>query len=331
MTHLTDFRWTRFGVAVVAVGAAVSLAVAGAQSAQAVATDPGLGTADSYEVLAGSQVFNTGPTTVTNGDVGLYPGSAVTGFPPGLVNNGVQHAADAQALQAQSDATNAFSVASGEPVDQTGFGDLSGLTLTTGVYVGNTLTLTNTLVLDGGGNTNAVFIFKTGSTLITSSGSQVQFINGANACHVYWVVPSSATIHTGSNFAGTVLALTSITAETGATITGRLFAQTGAVTLDTNTLIRPAGCAPRSAIVASTPTAAQTAATAAAARTAAQRSAAAVQAAATAAAARSAAELAATGTDPTAPGLVGGALLATGLLFFVIARRTRRRARHRTS
>ena len=215
-------------------------------------------------------------------------------------------------------------------MDQTGFGDLSGLTLTTGVYVGNTLTLTNTLVLDGGGNTNAVFIFKTGSTLITSSGSQVQFINGANACHVYWVVPSSATIHTGSNFAGTVLALTSITAETGATITGRLFAQTGAVTLDTNTLIRPAGCAPRSAIVASTPTAAQTAATAAAARTAALRSAAIAQAAATAAAARSAAELAATGTNPTVPGLVGGALLATGLLFFVIARRTRRRARHRS-
>ena len=329
MSHVKSARWSRCGAVGIAGIAALALAIVGAQSAQAVATDPGLGTADSYEVLAGSQVFNTGPTTVTNGDVGLYPGSAVIGFPPGLVNNGVQHVSDAQALQAQSDATNAFSVASGEPVDQTGFGDLSGLTLTTGVYVGNTLTLTNTLVLDGGGNTNAVFIFKTGSTLITSSGSQVQFINGANACHVYWVVPSSATIHTGSNFAGTVLALTSITAETGATITGRLFAQTGAVTLDTNTLIRPAGCAPRSAIVASTPTAAQTAATAAAARTAALRSAAVARAAATAAAAQSAAELAATGTNPTVPGLVGGALLATGLLFFVIARRTRRRARHR--
>jgi hypothetical protein len=324
MSHAKNVRWTRFGAVGIAAIAAVALAVVGAQSAQAVATDPGLGTADSYEVIAGSQVFNTGPTTVTNGDVGLTPGSAVIGFPPGLVNNGVIHAADAQALQAQSDATNAFSVASGEPVDQTGLGDLSGLTLSTGVYVGTTLTLTNTLVLDGGGDTNAVFIFKTGSTLITSSGSQVQFINGANACHVYWVVPSSATIHTGSNFAGTVLALTSITAETGATITGRLFAQTGAVTLDTNTLIRPAGCAPRSAIVASTPTAAQTAAAAAAAAATA-----AAQAAATAAAARAAAELAATGTDPTLPGLIGSALLITGLLLFVAARRVRR-ARHRS-
>ena len=102
MSHVKSARWTRFGAVGIAGIAALALAIVGAQSAQAVATDPGLGTADSYEVLAGSQVFNTGPTTVTNGDVGLYPGSAVIGFPPGLVNNGVQHVSDAQALQAQS-------------------------------------------------------------------------------------------------------------------------------------------------------------------------------------------------------------------------------------
>jgi type VI secretion system secreted protein VgrG len=330
MSHVKNARWTRLGAVGIAGIAALALAVLGAQSAQAVATDPGLGTAESYEVLAGTQVFNTGPTTVTDGDVGLYPGSAVTGFPPGLVINGVTHAADAQALQAQSDATNAFSVASGEPVDQTGFGDLTGLTLAPGVYVGNTLSISGVVTLDGQNQTNPLFILKTGSTLTAASGSVVQLVNGANACNVYWVVPSSATIGTGAAFAGTVLALTSITAATNATITGRLFAQTGAVTLDSNTFIRSPLCGARSAIVASTPTAAQAAATAAAVRTAALRSAAAAQAAATAAAARTAAELAATGTDATVPSLVGGGLLLTGLLFFVIARRTRRQARHRT-
>ena len=114
--------------------------------------------------------------------------------------------------------------------------DLSGQTLVAGVYGNGTLGLTGTVTLDAQGDPNTVFIFQAASTLITESSSVVALINGASSCNVYWQVGSSATLGTGSVFKGTVMALTSIAATTGATIQGRLLASTAAVTLDTNTI-----------------------------------------------------------------------------------------------
>jgi type VI secretion system secreted protein VgrG len=202
----------------------------------------GLGTATSFAVLAGQTVTNTG-ASVISGDVGLSPGSAVVGFPPGVVNNGALHVTDAVAAQAQLDLTAAYDDAAGRtPAIATG-PDLSGLTLTTGVYSAGAMSLTGTLTLDGQGDPNASFVFQAASTLITGSSSVVSLINGANPCNVFWQVVSSATLGTGSTFVGTVMALTSIAATTGATITGRLLARNGAVTLDANVINAPTLCA----------------------------------------------------------------------------------------
>ncbi len=194
-----------------------------------------LGSAASFGVLAGSTVTNTG-LTVVDGDLGVNPGTAVTGFPPGIVK-GTIHAGDATAAQAQADLTVAYDDAAGRAPDQIftdGF-DLGGQILSSGVYNDPTsLFLTGTLVLDGQGNPDAIFIFQTGSTFITSSGSLVTLIGGAQACNVFFQVGSSATLGTNTAFAGNILALTSITLNTGASIDGRALARNGAVTLDTN-------------------------------------------------------------------------------------------------
>jgi len=208
---------------------------ASAQSAQA---PVGLGTADDFAVLAGSTVTNTGPSVIS-GDVGVSPGSAIVGFPPGIVVNGVFHAADAVAAQAQADLTTAYNDAAGRsPVTAVG-PELGGLTLAPGVYGGGTLQVTGTLTLDAQGDPDAVFIFQAASTLITASASDISLINGADVCNVFWQVGSSATLGTGSDFVGSILALTSITAQTGADVEGRLLARNGAVTLDTNTITAP--------------------------------------------------------------------------------------------
>lgn len=200
----------------------------------------GLGTADSFAVLGGTTVTNTGPTVVS-GDLGVSPGSAVTGFPPGLVINGAIHVADAVALQAQSDLTTAYNDAAGRPctLDLSGV-DLGTQTLTDGTYCfSSSAQLTGTLTLNGEGNPNAVFIFQIGSTLTTAPASTVSLINGAQACNVYWQVGSSATLGTTTTFRGSILALTSIALQTGAIIVeGRALARNGAVTLDTNTITR---------------------------------------------------------------------------------------------
>jgi hypothetical protein len=280
----------------------------------------GLGTADSFEVLGATTVTNTGPTTVTNGDVGLSPGTAVTGFPPGIVTNGVIHAANAQSQQAQSDLTIAYLDAAGRTADTTGIADLAGLTFTPGVHAGGAISLNGTVTLNGAAN--SVFIFKAASTLITGSSSVVTFSGGASACNVFWQVGSSATLGTNSTFAGTIMALTSIAATTGATIDGRLMARNGAVTLDSNVITRPASCAPRSAIVAGTPTAAQIAAAAAAAAAVA-----AAQAAAQAAAAGSAGALAATGSDVVPLASTAAILIAGGVVLAYLVRRRSRMSR----
>jgi Protein of unknown function (DUF3494). len=207
-----------------------------ASSARAAAPVP-LRTADSFAVLAGSAVSNTGPTVV-NGDLGLSPGTSVTGFPPGTVH-GTQHVTDAVAAQAQTDLTTAYNDAAGRAPTGTVSGDLGGRRLTSGVYrSASSLGLTGALTLDAQGNPNAVFIFQAGSTLTTASASSVNLVNGAQACNVFWQVGSSATLGTASTFRGNILALTSITVTTGARVDGRVLARNAAVTLDTNTITR---------------------------------------------------------------------------------------------
>ncbi|WP_406271461.1 ice-binding family protein [Nocardia sp. NBC_00881] len=198
-----------------------------------------LATASSFAVLAGATVTNTGASVVT-GDLGLSPGSAVTGFPPGTVINGAQHVADAVAVQAQTDLTTAYNDAAGGTPAIGVPADIGGLTLVSGVYnTAAAMGLTGTVTLDAQGNPNAVFIFQAGSTLITATNSTVSLINGASPSNVLWQVGSSATLGTNTTFAGTILALTSITVQTGTTVSGRALARNGAVTLDTNTITVP--------------------------------------------------------------------------------------------
>ena len=218
-----------------AVALAVLMFAVGSAPDASAATAPTLGTAGSYAVIAGSTVTNTGPSTIS-GDLGVSPGSAVTGFPPGIVSNGTIHSADANAGQAENAVTTAYNALASQPctADLTGQ-DLGGLTLTEGVYCFSTSAqLTGQLTLNAQGNAAAVFIFKTGSTLITASNASVLVINGGVDCNVFWQVGSSATLGTSTVFVGNILALTSISLTTGASVSGRALARNGAVTLDTN-------------------------------------------------------------------------------------------------
>jgi hypothetical protein len=197
---------------------------------------PPLGSAVDFAVLGASTVTSTGATVVT-GDLGVSPGSAVTGFPPGIVTGSTYTGVGSSAGPAQADALIAYNDADGQvcDTDLTGV-DLGGLTLTPGVYCFDTSAqLTGTLTLDFLGDSTAVFIFQTGSTLTTGSNARVVAINGAPSCNkVTWQVGSSATLGTGTEFLGNVLALASITATTGASSDGSLYALNGAVTLDTS-------------------------------------------------------------------------------------------------
>ena len=191
-----------------------------------------LGTAESFAVLGGSTVTNTG-SSVVSGNLGVSPGSAITGFPPGtVVPPSTIHAADAVAGQAQSDLTIAYNALAGMACDTDLTGqDLGGLTLTPGVYCfSSSAQLTGTLTLNGSG----LFVFQIGSTITTASNSSVLLTNGGQACNVFWQVGSSATLGTGTAFVGNILALTSITLNTGADVSGRALARNGAVTMDTN-------------------------------------------------------------------------------------------------
>ncbi len=198
-----------------------------------------LGTAENFAVLGGSTVTNTGSTTIT-GDVGVSPGSAITGFPPGLVT-GTIHGPGAVSLQAQSDVTTAYTGLAAMPYNSVLTGtNLGGLTLTSGVYkFDSEAQLTGSLTLDAQGNNNAYWVFQIGSALTTAPGSSVVLTNlGTNDGRdngLYWQVGSSATLGTTTAFEGNILALTSITMNTGATIpNGRALARNGAVTLDAN-------------------------------------------------------------------------------------------------
>ena len=219
------------------IGLAVFLAVTLAGTVLAAAS-VNLGTATSFAVLAGTTITNTGSTTIT-GDVGLHPGDAVTGFAD-VTHHGTLHIGDAVASGAKDDLVGAYNEAAGATPVTSVPTELGGTTLTPGVYGSATLGLTGTLTLDGEG----VYIFQAGSTLITAPNSSVELINGASACDVYWQVGSSATLDTSTSFQGTIMALTSIALNSGATLEGRALAQNGAVTLDNNTIDSSACAAP---------------------------------------------------------------------------------------
>jgi Ice-binding-like/IPTL-CTERM motif len=213
-------------------------------------TAPALGQAGGFAVLGASAVTNTGPTVVT-GDLGIWPNTAssITGFPPGTVI-GATHSGDAVAQQAQTDVTTAYNNLAGQACSPgnvlTGI-DLGGLTLTPGVYCFSTSAqLTGTLTLDAQGNSAAVFVFQIGSTLTTASASRVLVINGGSSCNVFWQIGSSATLGTTTAFAGNILALASITLNTGVVAPGRVLARTGAVTLDSNGV---GGCSSAGAVL----------------------------------------------------------------------------------
>ncbi len=221
------------------VAAAIAL-LCGASTVLA-QTAPSLGAADSFAVLAGSTVTNTGSSVVT-GDRGVSPGSAITGFPPGLVTGGATDAGGASANNAQNSVTTAANALLAQACT-TNFGpgnqDLGGQTLTPGVYCfASSASITGTLTLNAQGNAAAVFIFRTASTVVTASNSSVVMINGGQPCNVFWRVGSSATLGTNTTFVGSILALTSITLNTTARISGRALAQNGAVTLDSNAVTR---------------------------------------------------------------------------------------------
>jgi type VI secretion system secreted protein VgrG len=197
-----------------------------------------LGAAQDVAILGSSTVTSTGDTTII-GNLALSPGSAITGFPPGRVQGGTIHINDALASQAHADAFTAYTTLAGEvspPANNLTGQDLGGKTLTPGVYHFNTSAqLTGILDLNTLGNPDAVFHFQIGSTLTTASNSSVVLLGVAGSDpNIFWQVGSSATIGTGTLFQGNILALTSITFNTGASLTGRALAINGAVTLDAN-------------------------------------------------------------------------------------------------
>ena len=236
-------KYSWLAAVLVPIGAVSVLFLAQAPAGAAVAP-VGLGTASSFAVLAGSAVTNTGPT-VLNGDLGVSPGTAITGFPPGIVN-GATHDDDGVAAGAQSDLTTAYNDAAGRTPAASLPGFIgAGQTLLPGVYKAtSSLDVGGSLILDAAGDPSAVFIFQVGSTLVTDSASHVILTGGAQACNVFWQVGSSATLGTGSIFQGSVLALTSITVTTGDTVVGRALARNGAVTLDDDTITVPSCAIP---------------------------------------------------------------------------------------
>lgn len=199
-----------------------------------------LGAASSLAILAGSAISNTGATVIT-GDLALSPGSSVGGFPPGILN-GTKHINDSIATKAKLDLTAAYNDAAGRTATDivTLSGNIGGLTLTPGLYkTTSSLAISSgDLTFDAKGNANAVFIIQIASTLTTTSGRQVILSGGALASNIFWQVGSSATFGTTSVFKGTIMAMQSITFNTGATLDGKVLARTGAIVMAGNTIVK---------------------------------------------------------------------------------------------
>jgi len=199
-----------------------------------------LGTSSRFAVLAGSTITNTGTTTIdgtVGADIGLYPGTAFDGRTNVTISGGEIHMTDTNASKAKDDLLTAYNDAAGRPLDVTIAADLGGTTLSPGTYKSeSSIQITGTLTLDAMGDPEAIFVFQAGSTLTTASYSTINLVNGAQFSRVFWQVGSSATLGTYSHFEGHILAMESITANTGAKIMGQLLAQNGAVTLDSNSI-----------------------------------------------------------------------------------------------
>ena len=199
-----------------------------------------MGGAANLAILAGSSITNTGATVIT-GNMGLSPGTSIGGFPPGILN-GTQHINDAIATQAKLDLTAAYNDAAGRTaIDKvTIAGNIGGLTLTPGLYKSTSSLYISSgdLTFDAKGNANAVFIIQIASALTVTSGRKVFLAGGASASNIFWQVGSSATFGTTSSFKGTILAMQSITFDTGATLNGRALARTGNVTMAGNTIVQ---------------------------------------------------------------------------------------------
>jgi LPXTG-motif cell wall-anchored protein len=226
------------GIVAVAPLALFVFAAGAVGSASAAEAPVGLGLLGTYAVLGGETVTNEGLSVVT-GNVGVSPGSAITGFLPGIVLGGVKHAATTEAAGARAAFTTAYDDAAGRSPTEVGIVDLVNRNLVAGVYSGGALALTGTLTLTG--DASSVFIFQATSSLITSSNSVVA-LDGVSPCNVFWQVLSSATIGSGSVFVGTIFAGASITADSGTKVTGRLLAGSGQVELHNNVINRPTGC-----------------------------------------------------------------------------------------
>jgi hypothetical protein len=201
------------------------------------ATAPSLGSAAKFAVLGSSTVTNGGPTVIT-GNLGVAPGTSITGFPPGTVNGAID-AGDLVALVAQANATKAYAALKAETCMTPLTGqDLGGMTLSPGVYCfTSSAQLTGQLTLNG----NGVYVFQIGSTLTTAASSSVVLTNGALCGNVFWQVGSSATLGATNAFVGSILALASDTVGASTSIAGRVIALTAAVTLDTDN-ITVTGC-----------------------------------------------------------------------------------------
>ena len=234
-------RLAQKGAKRISIGLVVAAAILLYHNAAAIPIPVDLGSASNFAVLAGSAITVAGAATIT-GNIGTYPTTTITGLGNITFLSGSNQAGDALTQQAKTDLLAAYNNAAGcspttvyAPVF-----NLGGLILTNGVYYDSTsFDITGTLTLDAGGNPNAVWIFQAGSTLGLESGSQVVLTNGAQAANVFWQVGSSATLNSTCILQGNILALTSITLVTGATVDGRVLALNGAVTLDNNTISLP--------------------------------------------------------------------------------------------
>jgi hypothetical protein len=238
-TRIRSYTAGTVGLCLIALVAALGLA----RSAGAAATAIPLGSADSFAILSGAGITNTGPTTV-GGDIGTFPTTSFTGS-ASVTQTGTNHAGDSVTQDAKNALVAAYNNAAGQGPTSPIVGlTLGGKTLKRGVYnSGSTIDLTGTVTLDAEGDPDSVFVLQAGSALTTATSSSVALINGARACNVFWQIGSDATVGVGSRFVGTLLVQNSIVLNTGATVNGRVLARVGSVTLDSNTISRPS-CAP---------------------------------------------------------------------------------------